>query len=538
MQSEVNSIRMLTTASSFGRTMDLLLHPNLSISLTTFSDLFDLKRTHAHIITSGLSSDSFAVARLLASLAISISISSSHLSYAISLFSSFPHPTIFMYNTMIRAFSQTPNPVASIHYYIDMLRANVSPDRLTFPFLIRSCRVLGRSDLGRGLYGHVVKLGLDSDVFVVNNAITMYSESGDIGSARQLFDENSDVVDVVSWTAVVTGYANCGELGKARRLFDRMPEKNLVSWNSMISAYARSGKSVKARELFDRMPARDTASWGSMISGLAQSGLCKEALVVFREMIQRDVVPNEATLVSIISACAQLRALEQGDWVYSYIEENKVEMSVILATALVDMYGKCGGIGKAIEVFNKMPVKNVYSWNSMISGLAMNGCERQSLTLFWKMQLTGLQPNAITFIGLLTACSHSGLIDEGQWLFDKMIREFQLRPLPEHYGCMVDLLGRAGLVKDAVDFVGKMPVKPHPGLWGALAGACNIHGDVELGEEVAKRLIELEPHHGGRYVLLANIYAAARRWHDMAMVRKLLKERRVAKGIGNSIVES
>lgn len=213
-------------------------------------------------------------------------------------------------------------------------------------------------------------------------------------------------------------------------------------------------------------------------------------------------------------------------------------MSVILGTVLVDMYGKCGSISKALKVFKDMPEKNVYSCNSMITGLAMNGSERQALTFFWKMQLMGLEPNAITFIGLLSACSHSGLINEGQQFFDMMTRVYGIRPLEEHYGCMVDLLGRAGLIKEAVDFVERMPVEPHPGLWGALAGACRIHGDVELGEKVGKQLIELEPHHGGRYVLLANMYGAARRWDDMAMVRKLLNQRKAAKFPGKSSVEA
>lgn len=516
--------------------MELLRHPNLSLSLSAFSDLSELRRAHARALVSGLSADPFAFARLLASAALSPV--SGDLPYAAALFRAFPSPTLFMFNTMIRALSAGPDPSDSLRLYVRMLRSGLSPDRLTLPFLIRSCRVLALPRLGRGLHAHAARLGLDSDVYVVNNAITMYSDSGDMASARRLFDENSDVVDVVSWTAMVTGHANCGVLQQARRFFDRMPSRNLVSWNAMISGYARSGKSHKARELFGRMPQRDVASWSAMVSGFAQSGLCEEALAVFKEMIDKEVTPNEATLVSAVSACAQLRALEEGEWIHSCIKEHRAEMSVILATALVDMYGKCGSIAKALEVFSEMPVKNVYSFNSMIAGLAMNGSERQALTLFWKMQLMGQHPNAITFIGLLSACSHSGLIDEGQWLFEKMIRDYNIRPLPEHYGCMVDLLGRAGLVKEAVEFVDQMPAEPHPGLWGALAGACKIHGEVELGEEVAKRLIELEPNHGGRYILLANIYAAAKRWDDMAMVRKLLKERKVSKGTGNSAVEA
>jgi pentatricopeptide repeat protein len=249
-------------------------------------------------------------------------------------------------------------------------------------------------------------------------------------------------------------------------------------------------------------------------------------------------MPNESALVSAVTACGRLRSVEHGAWVHAYAERELrgKAMSVILATAIVDMYGKCGSIHNAVRVFTAMPVKNIYSWNSMITGLAMNGCERQALSLFWKMQMAGVRPNDITFIGLLGACSHSGLVDEGRWLFNRMVNGFGIAPVQEHYGLMVDLLGRAGYVREAVDFVCSMPVEPHPGLWGALAGACKTHGEVELGEEIAKKLIQLEPRHGSRYILLSNIYGASNRWDDMATVRSVLKERKVPKGTGNAVV--
>ncbi|KAG6509606.1 pentatricopeptide repeat-containing protein At5g66520-like [Zingiber officinale] len=516
------------------RKLELLHHPDLSRCLAAFPAPSELRRVHALVVTSGLSSDAFTVARLLASCAVP---SSGDLHHARALFASIERPTPFMYNTMFRALSRSPRPVDSIHLYSRMLRSGIWPDRLTFPFLIRSCSVLGSRGLGQGVHCHAVKHGLDSDVFVVNNAITMYSDWGDMVSARKLFDEHVDVADVVSWTALVTGYSNCRQLDCARWLFDQMPERNPISWNAMVAGYAKEGNTMEALQLFDKMPDRNLASWSSIISGFAQSGRCKEALTVFREMVVRNVTPNESALVSAVSACAQLRDLNQGEWLHKYIMEHMVEMSIILGTALVDMYGKCGSVTKAIAVFNVMPEKNVYTWNSLIAGMAMNGSEMPALALFWKMQLTGLEPNAITFIGLLSACSHAGLISEGQQFFDTMTRVYRIRPLEEHYGCMVDLLGRAGLFKEALEFVETMPVEPHPGLWGALAGACRIHGNVELGEKVGKQLIDLEPHHGGRYVLLANLYGAARRWDDMSMVRKLLKQRKAAKFPGKSQVE-
>ena len=369
--------------------------------------------------------------------------------------------------------------------------------------------------------------------------IAMYSSFRELGTARKVFDESFSLVDVVSWTTLITGLANSGQIDDARKMFDLMPLKNTVSWNAMISGYARSGRISEARNLFDEMPERDAASWSAMVSGYSQGGMCNEALELFKEMVSGDkMIPNEAALVSAVSACAQLRALEEGRWLHRYIKEKKIWINVTLGTVLLDMYGKCGSISEAARVFKSMPERNVYSWNSMIAGLALNGCGKESLSLFWIMRFVGPSPNAITFIGLLSGCSHSGLINEGQWLFSLMTQVYGIKPQLEHYGCMVDLLGRAGLVKEALDFVETMPMKPHPELWGALVGACSIHGEVELGEELGKHLIGLEPHHGGRYALLSNIFAAAQRWDDAAMVRDLVKGRKVLKNPGNSIVET
>ncbi|KAJ4962110.1 hypothetical protein NE237_022020 [Protea cynaroides] len=522
-------------SGNLARKLALLLHPSLSQSLTAFSNIAELKQVHAHIITSGLAHDIFTNIRLIAFAAIS---ESGDLHYAKSLFDHIEHPTLFMYNSMIRGFSQSNRPHESVKLYTRLLNAQISPDKFTFPFLFRSCSISSLLVPGQQLHAHISKFGIDSDVFVVNNMISMYCSCGELGNAWKLFEENRRIVDVVSWTALVTGYSNSGRVDVARQFFDNMPFRNSVSWNAMIAGYAQRGKIVEARKLFDDMPERSVASWSTMISGYSQCGMCSEALDLFGEMVGFGIRPNEPALVSAVSACAQLRALEQGVWLHGYVEEQRFEVNVTLGTALVDMYGKCGSIDKAFQVFNEMPEKNVLSWNTMIAGLALNGCGKQALTLFWRMQVMGPAPNDITFINVLTGCSHSGLVVEGRHVFYLMTQEFKIIPQLEHYGCMVDLFGRAGLIKEALDFVNDMPVQPHPALWGALVGACRIHGNVELGEELGKHLVELEPHHSGRYALLSNIFAAAKKWDDMAVVRKLFKERWVLKNPGNSVVET
>ncbi|RCV07379.1 hypothetical protein SETIT_1G239500v2 [Setaria italica] len=440
-------------------------------------------------------------------------------------------------NSLLRA-APFPSACALLLRLLHLHR--LLPDHISLSFSLHSCTRVPSHQLTSLVHSLAVRLGHCRDVYVVNAAVSSYFTASDVASADRLFAEISrskDVTDVVTWTTMVTGHANAGNLRRARWFFEAMPERNVVSWNAMLGAYARAGRLSEARKLFDAMPDRNAATWSSMINGLVHSGHCEEALRVFGDIVGSCVVPNEAALVSAVSACTQLRSAEHGAWVHAYAERKlHGAMSITLATAIVDMYGKCGSIHNAVRVFAAMPVRNIYSWNSMIAGLAMNGGERQALSLLWKMQMAGIRPNDITFIGLLSACSHSGLVSEGRRVFDSMVEDFKIQPVPEHYGIMVDLLGRSGRVREAVYFVKSMPVEPHPGLWGALASACKMHGEVELGEEVAKKLIELEPRHGSRYILLSNLYGSANRWDDMATVRELLKRRKVPKGTGNTVV--
>ena len=491
----------------------------------------ELKAVHANVITSGLGEDLFIVSRILSFSAVSVN---GELSYAKSIFEKIQQPTISMYNSLIRGFSNSTEPIEGLQLYRRMIRRRISPDRLTFPFLIRCCSILQYCNFGSAVHSHAMKLGFESDIFVVNNAIAMYSSFADMRSARSIFDLNAHNADVISWTSIISGYVNSHYLDQARSLFDRMPSKNVISWNAMIAGYAREGRKSEARKLFEEMPEKNSASWGALISGFSQSGLCREALVVFNEMLLSGATPTEPAIVSAVSACAQLRDLEEGERLQCYMEKYVDFPSTALYTALVDMFGKCGSVTSALEIFCKMPCRNIFSWNSMIAGLAMNGQGERALTFFWKMLLCGHRPNGTSFLGVLGACSHGGLVNEGQKLFFMMTRELEIEPLPEHYGCMVDLLGRAGLIKEARDIMESMPFEPHAGMVGALAGACRKHGEEELGEELGKKLVEMEPEDAGRYALLSNMYAAARRWDEVVEVRMLLRKRGGMKIAGSS----
>ncbi|KAK9275123.1 hypothetical protein L1049_022382 [Liquidambar formosana] len=263
----------------------------------------------------------------------------------------------------------------------------------------------------------------------------------------------------------------------------------------------------------------------------------KDALLVFQDMLLEDVEPNQCTLTSVLTACAQLGALDQGRWVHGYIDRTNLQVNSTLGTALIDMYAKCGCIEKALLAFEKLPVKDVYPWTAMINGLAMHGDALTSLSLFSCMLRSGVQPNKVTFIGVLSACSHGGLVDEGREFFGSMSRNYYLEPNVNHYGCMVDLLGRAGHFDEAMKLIEDMPMEPTPGIWGALFGSCMIHKAFELGERIGKHLIKLQPHHSGRYVLLANLYSTCQKWEAAAHVRKLMKGKGVGKTPGCSWIE-
>uniref|UniRef100_A0A7N0SW87 Pentatricopeptide repeat-containing protein n=1 Tax=Kalanchoe fedtschenkoi TaxID=63787 RepID=A0A7N0SW87_KALFE len=519
------------------RVVKRLRSPCIGEALATFSAISQLYQTHASLIVTGLSNDFTTTSRLLASAAIP---PYADLSHAYAIFRQIPNPSLFTYNTMIRGFSRRPHFSSTcIRFYIHML-PRCHPDNFTFPFLIRSCASVGDLGVGRQLHCQAVRFGWDADQFVVNNLIGLYMVGSDLCGARRLFVECVDVVDVVTWTAMVTGCANMGEFELAREYFDGMPCRNIVSWNAMVSGYAGSGRIDEARKVFDEMPDRDDASWSSMISGYHQQGMYREAVDLFNKGFREGggkIAPNESALVSAVSACAKLRSMEDGVWLHEFIVEREFEISLKLGSALVDMYGKCGSVMRALNVFYSMSEKSDVSWNSMIAALAFNGLGKQALWLFWKMRIVGPAPSGATFVSVVSACSHAGLVREACWVFDLMSREYQIRPQLEHYGCMVDVLGRAGLVKEAMEILEGMPKKsPAVGSLGAVLGACKTHGELALGEEIGKQLIELEPNHAGRYASLSNIFAAAEKWDDRVVISDMLKKRYVSKIPGNSMV--
>lgn len=266
-------------------------------------------------------------------------------------------------------------------------------------------------------------------------------------------------------------------------------------------------------------------------------GFFDRALNLFGQMQPTGVKPDSVTYASILPACGNLAALEYGKQFHKDIIRSGFQSDIFVGNALVDMYAKCGSVWEAFKVFEKIGKRNVISWTAMIAGYAMNGHGKEAIKLFQQMQQSSTKPNHITFVGVLSACCHAGLVDDGWQYFHCMVRDYHIMPYMEHYCCMVDLLGRAGFLDEAEDFINKMPLKPDTSIWASLLGACTIHSNIDLGERVAECLFELEPKNPAHYVLLSNLYAVAGRWDDKEKVRRMMKDRTVKKTPGRSWIE-
>ncbi|CAN4113181.1 unnamed protein product [Withania somnifera] len=406
---------------------------------------------------------------------------------------------------------------------------------------------------------------LEKNVVVWTAMITAYVENHQVDEGLELFDKmpernlyswnvmiqgclNDNRVDkalelfkamlwrnAVSWTTIVTGLARNGMIEMAREYFDQMPNRDPAAWNAMITAYVDEGVVAKANELFDLMPNKNLVSWNVMIDGYAKSGLGGEALKHFILMFQSGLRPNQTTLTSVVTSCGRILELMQAHVLVLLLG---FDQDTSLNNALVTMYSRCGDINSSLITFENLKVKDVVSWTAIILAYANHGLGKQALQAFAQMLRSGNKPDEITFVGLLSACSHAGLVKKGQQVFESMSQAYGLKPRAEHYCCLVDILGRGKLVDEAIRMVQQMPPEERDGaVLGALLSACKLYGDVGVANQICNEIVEIEPGSSGAYVLMANAYAASGRWGDFAQIRKKMKEMKVKKVPGISEIE-
>ncbi|TVU51570.1 hypothetical protein EJB05_03005, partial [Eragrostis curvula] len=455
-----------------------------------------------------------------------------------------------------------------------------NPSHLTFPFALRSASHLPHHhhplSAGVQLHAHSLKLPSHSNPHVLTSLLNFYAKCGHLHQAQRVFDEMPHP-STVSWTALITAYMDAGRVqeavGVARNAFAHgmRPDSftavrvltacarvaDLVTgeavWNAAqqeglsrsvfvataaMDLYIKCGEMEKAREVFDnKMPNKDAVAWGTMVTGYASNSLPQEALDLFFAMQAKRMKPDCYTVAGVLSACTRLGALELGRRAVGMLQWDEFLDNPVLGTALIDMYAKCGCTGEAWELFQQMRKRDIVVWNAMILGLGLTGHEKIAFALVGQMNKLGITLNDNTFIGLLCSCTHTGLVQDGRRYFHNMTHVYRLSPRIEHYGCMVDLLSRAGQLDEAHQLIQDMPMQANAVVWGALLGGCKIHRNAELAEHVLKQLIRLEPWNSGNYVMLSNIYSNSGRWEDAATLRLDMKKKGVEKVLACSWVE-
>ncbi|KAH7838564.1 hypothetical protein Vadar_028233 [Vaccinium darrowii] len=528
-----------------------------------------LNQIHAQLFVSGLQDNGFIMTKF-----INVSGDLGEICRARQMFDDFPYPYVHLWNAIIRVCSRHNLFSEAIEMYWRMQVCGVRPDCFTLPHVLKACSGLTAIEVGRVVHGQILRYGFETDGFMQNGLVDLYAKCGQIERARVVFDGLGDKT-IVTWTSIVSGYAQNGHPVEALTIFSEMRKLDVKpDWIALVSVlraytdvedveqgksvhgcvikmglefepdlrigltamYAKCGQVTVAKSLFDQMELPNVILWNAMISGYAKNGCAEEAVQLFREMMSKNIRPNSITVISSILACAQVGSLEQARWMDNYVNNTSYRDDVFVSTALIDMYAKCGSVELARKVFNQTRDKDVVVWSAMIVGYGLHGRGKEAIDLFHTMNQAQVHPNDVTFIGLLTACNHSGLVQEGWEFFHKM-KEYRIEPRHQHYACVVDLLGRAGYLDKAYDFIMKMPIEPGVTIWGALLSACKIYRYVILGEYAAERLFSLDPSNTGHYVQLSNLYASVRMWNGVAKVRVLMRERGLSKDTGYSTVE-
>ncbi|KAK1388989.1 Pentatricopeptide repeat-containing protein [Heracleum sosnowskyi] len=481
----------------------------------------------------------------------------------------------FLWNSMIRGYACDGDSIKALSLYREMMFFGQKFDNFTYPFVLKACGDLGLVEIGKKVHCELVVNGFEEDVYVGNSLVAMYGKFGDIDRVRIVFDRMPKR-DLTSWNSLISGLVKNGASSDALGVFRRMRCcgviadgttilgvlsacvnlaalehgraihgyvicNNLVCYNdflmnSLIEMYCSCNSMAEAIKLFDEFMQKDVVSWNSLISGHVRNGDSFESLRLFCRMFVEHGLPDQVTLVSVLGACAEITALQFGISFHAVICKLGFGKNVMVGTALIDMYSKCGTILCSELVFEEMPNKNMVSWSAMITAYGLCGKGREALSTFHEMK-GSIIPDEGVFTSVLSACSHAGLVSEGKEIFHSMGKEYNCEPLQSHYSCMIDLLGRAGYLDEAYELIQKIEVQPTSDIWAALLSACRLYKNIELAEISAHKIIEMNPDDVSSYIALSNIYAIKKRWDDVERVRAMVRDKKLQKEPGCSFVE-
>ncbi|CAK7339609.1 unnamed protein product [Dovyalis caffra] len=491
------------------------------------------------------------------------------------VFKGMPLRNVVSWTAIITGLARAGYNKEALVYFSDMWISKVGCDTYTFASALKACADSCALNYGREIHCQTLKKGFVSVSFVANSLATMYNKCGKLDYGLRLF-EMMTIRDVVSWTMIITSNVQIGQEENAVKAFKRMRETDVnpndftfaavisscatlgrIEWgeqlhahvlrlglvdylsvaNSIMAMYSKCGQQDLASMVFQGLSRRDIISWSTMISGYAQGGFGEEAFEYLLWMRREGPRPNEFAFASVLSVCANMAILEQGKQLHAHVLCVGLEQKAMVQSALINMYSKCGSTKEASKIFDEAEYDNIVSWTAMINGYAEHGYSQEAIDLFGKLPKVGLRPDSVTFIGVLAACSHAGLIDLGFHYFNSLSKVYQICPSKEHYGCMIDLLCRAGRLNDAESMIQSMPFQSDDVVWSTLLRACRGHGDVDCGKRAAEKILQLNPNCAVTHITLANIYAAKGKWKEAAEVRKMMKSKGLIKEPGWSWIK-
>ncbi|CAN4114950.1 unnamed protein product [Withania somnifera] len=533
---------------------------NLISQLQSCNKISEITQFHALIIKTGQDQIPFTISKLL-------STSIQYTRYTSSIFKYIRNPNLYMYNTMLRSYSISDEPLKGVVFFNYIRTQSVVLDRFAFISMLGCCVRLLEKWTGQAVHSVVLRSGFDLFLDLRNTLLNFYCVCGGIDCARLLFDEIPKR-DLVSWNTLMGGYLFVHNYSVVLDMFLELHRDgisasvttmlcvlsaigelkialvgeslhgycikigfcyNLKVLTALISMYGKIGCTSSGHSLFDEACQKDVVLWNCLIDGYAKNGLLEEASSLLRQMKVQRLKPNSSTLASLLSACASSGAsLNMGQYIQDFVEHQLLPLDPVHGTALIDMYAKCGLLVKAVSVFDNMETKDVKCWTAMINGYGVHGEAKDAIALFHRMENEGFRPNEVTFLAVFSACSHGGLVEECISCFRKMVVDYGLTPKIEHYGCLIDMLGRAGLLETAGEVIKGLPVEGDATAWRALLAACRVHGSVELGEQVKKELEQRFNKHPADSLLLDGTYAiAGTLLSDMIEVKKSKLEKEV-----------